>query len=34
MELVEPLLAMRQAHKIISSLRMEPEAVRYFTDSS
>jgi hypothetical protein len=34
MELVEALLAVRLAHKIIDSLRMELEAVRYFTDSS
>jgi hypothetical protein len=34
MELVGALLAVRLAHKIIDSLRMELEAVRYFTDSS
>jgi hypothetical protein len=34
MELVGALLAVRLAHKIIDSLQMELEAVRYFTDSS
>jgi hypothetical protein len=34
MELVGALLAVRLAHKITDSLRMELEAVRYFTDSS
>jgi hypothetical protein len=34
MELVGALLAVRLAHKIIDSLKMELEAVRYFTDSS
>jgi hypothetical protein len=34
MELVGALLAVRLARKIIDSLRMELEAVRYFTDSS
>jgi hypothetical protein len=34
MELVGALLAVRLAHKIIDSLRMPLEAVRYFTDSS
>ncbi len=34
MELVGALLAVRLAHRIIDSLRMELEAVRYFTDSS
>ncbi len=34
MELVGALLAVRLARKIMDSLRMELEAVRYFTDSS
>jgi hypothetical protein len=34
MELVGELLAMRLARKIFDSLKMELEAVRYFTDSS
>jgi hypothetical protein len=34
MELVGALLAVRLARKIINSLRMELESVRYFTDSS
>jgi hypothetical protein len=34
MELMGALLAVRLARKILDSLRLELEAVRYFTDSS
>jgi hypothetical protein len=34
MELVGPLLAVRLASKILDSLKMELEALRYFTDLS